>query len=449
MSFFLTNTDMMRFSTIILLMRRLLWQQILVFFAILLPCLFTGRIHAHAQSKILIPMDITQTDHLKSYGIAYWTLSRNQNVDWLLNYRGGSFMTEYSETIAAECRIRGVSFEQIDAASAAQIYAEVQNEGNNMDVVRLEKQPRVAVYVPPGFKPWDDAVTLVMEYAEIPYTKLWDEEVINDSLSRYDWLHVHHEDFTGQYGKFFASFATAPWYIQQVALLESTAKKLGFRKVSELKKAVVEKIRGWIGGGGFMFAMCGATDTFDIAQAAQNVDICDIMFDGDSPDPNANGKLDFSRTFAFENFSLVMNPYEYEYSNIDCDANYRPSDPTSDYFTLFDFSAKYDPVPTMLTQSHVNVIRGFLGQTTAFHKEFIKKSVILMGEKEGTDEVKYIHGNFGRGTFTWYGGHDPEDYRHAVGDPATDLSLHRNSAGYRLILNNVLFPAAKKKKQKT
>lgn len=402
-----------------------------------------------AQGKILISMDLTQTDHLKAYGVAYWTLAKGQTVDWLLNYHGGSFMTDYSESIAAECRIRGVSFEQIDGASAAQIYAEVQNEGNNMDVVRLEKQPRVAVYVPPGFKPWDDAVTLVMEYAEIPYTKLWDEEVVNDSLQNYDWLHVHHEDFTGQYGKFFASFSTAPWYIQQVALLESTSKKLGFRKVSELKKAVVEKIRSWIGGGGFMFAMCGATDTFDIAQAAKNVDICDVMFDGDPPEAGATTKLDFTRTFAFENFSLVMNPYEYEYSNIDCDANFRSNDAQSDYFTLFDFSAKYDPVPTMLTQCHVNVVRGFLGQTTAFHKEFIKKSVIMLGEKEGTDEVKYIHGNFGRGTFTWYGGHDPEDYRHAVGDPATDLALHRNSAGYRLILNNVLFPAAKKKKQKT
>jgi hypothetical protein len=403
-----------------------------------------------AQGKLLIGMDIGQTDHLKAYGIAYWTLSKGQTIDWLLNYRGGSFMIDYSDALAAECRIRGVSFEQIGGTAAAQIYAEVQNEGNNMDVVRLEKQPRVAVYVPPGFKPWDDAVTLVMEYAEIPYTKLWDEEVLKDSLQNYDWLHVHHEDFTGQYGKFFANFSTAPWYIQQVALLESTAKKMGFRKVSELKKAVVEKIRTWIGGGGFMFAMCGATDTFDIAQAAKTVDICDVIFDGDPADQQANSKLDFTRTFAFENFSLVMNPYEYEFSTIDCDATYRNSnDPTSDYFTLFDFSAKYDPVPTMLTQDHVNVVRGFLGQTTAFHREVIKKSVVLMGEKEGTDEVKYLHGNFGRGTFTWFGGHDPEDYRHAVGDPATDLSLHRNSPGYRLILNNVLFPAAKKKKQKT
>lgn len=394
-------------------------------------------------------MDITQTDHLKAYGIAYWILSKGKTVDWLLNYRGGSFMTDYEEFIAAECRIRGVSFEQTSGSDVVRIYSEVQSEEKNMEIVRLEKQPKIAVYVPPGFKPWDDAVTLVMEYAEVPYTKLWDEEVIYDSLNTYDWLHVHHEDFSGQYGKFFSSYAAAPWYIQQVALLESTAKKLGFRKVSELKKAVVEKIRAWIGGGGFMFAMCGATDTFDIAQAAKNVDICETMFDGDPADPASNQKLDFERTFAFTNFTLEMNPYVYEYSSIDCDASYRQPDPSTDYFTLFDFSAKYDPVPTMLTQCHLNVVHGFLGQTTAFHKEFIKKSVVVLGEKEGTDEVKYIHGNFGRGTFTWYGGHDPEDYRHAVGDPPTDLSLHKNSPGYRLILNNILFPAAKKKKQKT
>jgi hypothetical protein len=425
-------------------LRQFVLRRLLIVFFLL-----AGAGHLAAQQKILIAMDLTQTDHLKAYGIAYWTLSKGVFVDWLLNYRGGSFMIDYHDYIAAECRIRGVSFETIDGGTAAQIYAEVQDENNNKDVVRLEKEPRVAVYVPPGFKPWDDAVTLVMEYAEIPYTKIWDEEVIADTLQHFDWLHLHHEDFTGQYGKFYASFANQPWYIQQVALLESTAKKLGFRKVSELKKAVVEKIRAYIGGGGFMFAMCSATDSYDIAQAAANVDICDVMFDGDPPDPDANNKLDFSRTFAFENFTLEMNPYVYEYSTIDVDANTRVNNIESDYFALFDFSAKYDPVPTMLTQCHVNVVRGFLGQTTAFHKQYVKKSVIVLGEREGTDEVKYIHGNFGRGTFTWYGGHDPEDYQHAVGDPPTDLNLHKNSPGYRLILNNVLFPAAKKKKQKT
>lgn len=415
---------------------------LLIFCAALIPSA------AQAQ-KLLIPMDFSQTDHLKSYGIAYWALTKGKLVDWLLNYRGGSFLMDYDDLVAAECRIRGVAFETIDGGTAAQIFSDVQSEDSNTDVVRLEKEPKIAVYAPPGFQPWDDAVTLAMAYAEIPYTKLWDEEVINDSLARYDWLHLHHEDFTGQYGKFFATFSSEPWYIQQVALLESTARKLGFKKVSELKKAVVEKIRNYIAGGGFMFAMCSATDTYDIAQAAQHVDICEKMFDGDPADPDANSKLDFMRTFAFENFDLVKNPYEYEFSSIDINPTALLTNPDADYFTLFDFSAKYDPVPTMLTQCHVNVVRGFLGQTTAFHKKFIKRSVTILGEREGSDHVKYIHGNFGRGTFTWYGGHDPEDYRHAVGDPPTDLSLHKNSPGYRLILNNILFPAAKKKKQKT
>lgn len=393
-------------------------------------------------------MDEAQTDHLKSYGVAYWALSQGAEADWLLNYRGGSFMLDYSPKFAAECRIRGVYFEETGGAEAAQIYAQVQSENVNMDVVKLEKPPRIAVYAPPGFKPWDDAVTLAMEYAEVKYDKIWDEEVLNDSLRNYDWLHLHHEDFTGQYGKFFSSFAGAPWYIQQVALLEGTARKLGYAKVSDMKKAVVEKIRDYIVNGGFMFAMCSATDTYDIALAARGVDICEDMFDGDPADPQATKKLDFGRTFAFENFSLETNPYVYEFSNIDVGPS-TLGNPSADYFTLFDFSAKYDPVPTMLTQCHVNVVRGFLGQTTAFHKNLIKKSATLLAEREGADEVKYIHGNIGRGTFTWYGGHDPEDYQHAVGDPPTDLSLHKNSPGYRLILNNILFPAAKKKKQKT
>lgn len=400
--------------------------------------------------KLLIPMDArSQTDHLKAYGIAYWTLSKNLTVDWLLNYRGGSFMINYSDDIAAECRVRGVAFETIDGSTAASIYAEVQNENNNMDVVKLEKAPKVAVYCPPGFRPWDDAVTLAMEYAEIKYDKIWDEEVMKDKLKEYDWLHLHHEDFTGEYGKFYASYANAPWYIAQVQLLEGTAKKLGFTKVSELKKAVVEKIREYVANGGFMFAMCTATDTYDIAQSAKNIDIVETLFDGDPAEPDCNSKLDFNRTFAFENFKVITNPYIVEYSDIDVDAMLLIPNQATDYFTLFDFSAKYDPVPTMLTQCHVNVVRGFLGQTTMFKKEFIKKSVTVLAEKEGTNWAKYIHGNFGRGTFTWYGGHDPEDYQHAVGDPPTDLALHKDSPGYRLILNNVLFPAAHKKKQKT
>ena len=393
-------------------------------------------------------MDLKQTDHLKAYGITYHALANGMKADWLLNYRGGAFMIDYSDKIAVECRVEGVAFDVISASEAVAIYAEVQNENNNMDVVRLEKAPKIAVYVPPGFQPWDDAVTLVLQYAKIPYDKVWNDEILRGDLKNYDWLHLHHEDFTGQYGKFYASFSNAQWYIDQQMEYENDAKKNGFKKVSNMMKAVAQTIKNYVGQGGFLFAMCSATDSYDIALAAQHVDICASMFDGDAADPNAQEKLDFSNTLAFENFKLEMNPYVYEYSNIDIQpseiGNY-----DNDYFTLFQFSAKYDPVPTMLTQDHVNVIRGFMGQTTMFRKELIKKSVIIMGEREGTDQVKYIHGNFGRGTFTFYGGHDPEDYQHAVGDPPTDLSLHKNSPGYRLILNNILFPAAKKKKQKT
>ncbi len=406
---------------------------------------------AGAQEKILVPMDLQQTDHLKAYGIAYWTLTKGVEMDWLLNYRGGSFMVDYHDFIAAECRIRGVSYTTLGGGDASAIYSTVQQEDNNMDVVRLEKAPRVAVYVPPGFQPWDDAVTLALEYAEIKYDKLWDDEVVQGKLMEYDWLHLHHEDFTGQYGKFYASFANASWYIEQQVTLEKKARELGFRKVSELKKSVARTIREYIAGGGFMFAMCSATDSYDIALAAEDVDICDVMYDGDPPDANAQSRLDFSKTLAFTEFSLERNPLRYEYSDID----QPPSDllgmqnPDTDYFTLFEFSAKFDPVPTMLTQNHVNVLKAFLGQTTNFKKNTIKKTVTILAEKEGLDQVRYLHGNFGRGTFTFYGGHDPEDYQHAVGDPPTDLSLHKNSPGYRLILNNILFPAAKKKQQKT
>lgn len=404
--------------------------------------------HINAQ-KLLIPMDLAQTDHLKAYGLTYWALTKNVNTEWLLNYRGGSFLCDPEPFLIAECRIRGVGFEQLTQGQALAIYAEVQSEKSNMDVVKLEKPPRIAVYTPPGSRPWDDAVTMVLDYAEVKYDKVWDEEVLRDKLSDFDWLHLHHEDFTGQYGKFFANYATAPWYIQQVTLLETTAKKLGFKKVSALKLAIVQKIRSYIEQGGFMFAMCSATDSYDIALAAAQTDICERMFDGDPVQPGYESKVDFSRTFAFENFEIYTDPYRYEYSTIDVDASLRVNNPAVDYFTLFDFSAKYDPVPTMLTQCHANVVKNFLGQTTAFHKEQIKKSVTILAEREGTDEVKYLHGNIGRGTFTWYGGHDPEDYQHAVGDPPTDISLYKNSPGYRLILNNILFPAAKKKKQKT
>lgn len=404
-----------------------------------------------AQNKILIPMDLRQTDHLKAYGVAYWALTKNMDVDWLLNYRGGSFMMDDNPVLAAECSVRDVAFEALGSPSAAQIYAEVLREDNNMDVVRLEKAPKIAVYVPPGFQPWDDAVRLALEYAEIPYDRLWDKEVLEGKLHEYDWLHLHHEDFTGQYGKFFASFASANWYLEQQAMLEKEARTLGFKKVSELKKAVARGIKDYVAGGGFMFAMCSATDTYDIALAAENVDICDAMYDGDPPDAEAQARLDFSKTLAFTGFTLEKNPLRYEYSDID----QPPSDmlalqnPEFDYFTLFEFSAKFDPVPTMLTQNHVNVLKGFLGQTTRFKKACLKNAVVVLAQKDGTDQVQYLHGNHGRGTFTFYGGHDPEDYQHAVGDPPTDLSLHKNSPGYRLILNNILFPAAKKKQQKT
>lgn len=401
-----------------------------------------------AQTKIFIPMDLKQSDHLKAYGITFNALKEGVVSDWLLNYRGGSFILDYSQKVALQCRLKGVSFEPLSNEQAVQIYSFVQSDEQNMEVVRLEKAPKIAVYVPPGFQPWDDAVTLAMEYAEVEYTKVWIEEILRGDLDKYDWLHLHHEDFTGQYGKFFASFQGAQWYQEQQILYENEAQKLGYKKVSEMERAVVLTIRDYVGAGGFLFAMCSATDSYDIALAAINVDIADQMFDGDAPDPKAQEKLDFSQTLAFDNFTLEMNPYVYEYSDIDIQP-VEIQNQLNDYFTLFDFSAKYDPVPSMLTQNHVSIVRGFMGQTTMFRKNLIKKSVYILGERPGTDQVKYIHGNFGRGTFTFYGGHDPEDYQHAVGDNPTDLNLFKNSPGYRLILNNILFPAAKKKKQKT
>ncbi len=399
-------------------------------------------------SKLLIPMDADQTDHLKAYGVAYEVLSQGVEVDWLLNYRGGSFLLDYQESAAQLCRDRGVSFESLSGAASALVYSDVQATDANMDLVRLETVPKIAIYAPPNFQPWDDAVTMAMEYAEIPYEKVWDQEVIDGKLGGYDWLHLHHEDFTGQHGKFYATHRFEEWYKEGVALLEGTAAGLGYQKVSKLKLDVALKIREFVSGGGFLFAMCSATDTYDIALAALRTDICAPVYDGDPTDPAMQEKLDYTQTFAFENFRVVEDPYRYEYSEIDVEPSIYSSEST-DRFTLFDFSARHDPVPTMLTQSHVAVIPGFLGQTTAFHRRFIKSSVTILAEREGSDEVKYITGNLGRGTFTFYAGHDPEDYQHAIGDPPTDLALHRNSPGYRLILNNILFPSAKKKKQKT
>jgi hypothetical protein len=397
---------------------------------------------------MFIPMDNTQKNHLKAYGLAYWVLGFEVDTYWLVNYRGGSFMFKHSKEFETECVIRGVSYQLITDAQSTAILMELSDPNVNMDAVKLEKAPKIAVYSPPGMQPWDDAVTLVLTYAEIPYDIVYDEEVLAGKLLLYDWLHLHHEDFTGQYGKFWAAYRNADWYIEQVRSSEALARKLGFNKVSQLKLAVALKIRDFTAGGGYLFAMCSATDTYDIALAAEGVDICDAVFDGDGMDPNAQQKLDFTKTFAFTNFTISRNPYEYEYSNID-NTNLRNVQKSMDFFTLFEFSAKADIIPTLLTQNHETVIRGFMGQTTAFNLNTLKKSVVIMGENRSANEARYIHGEYGKGFWTFYGGHDPEDYQHLVGDPPTELALHPNSPGYRLILNNILFPAAKKKKQKT
>ena len=416
---------------------------------LVLNMLILGWLSSASADSLLIPMDLKQTDHLKAYGLAYWVLEHGLNVEWLLNYRDGSFLMRHEEVIVREARLRGVTFEVVSGTQVAQIYHTIEN--SNMENVLLEKAPKVAVYTPPNTQPWDDAVTLALTYAEIPYDKVWDEEVLAGILEEYDWLHLHHEDFTGQYGKFYKQFRNADWYRDQQVQYEAFARKLGFAKVSEEKKAVARAIKEYVLKGGFLFAMCSATDTIDIALSADNTDIAPAVFDGDPIDPDCQKKLDFSKAFAFENFTLITDPLIYEFSDIDTTppTGQRVRGAEADYFTLFEFSAKYDPVPTMLTQNHAAVIDGFMGQTTGYHRHVIKKSVTIMGEAEGTDEIKYIHGNLGKGTFTFYAGHDPEDYQHFVGDPPTELALHKNSPGYRLILNNVLFPAAKKKKLKT
>ncbi|MFN8178519.1 MAG: asparagine synthetase B [bacterium] len=392
-------------------------------------------------------MDLDQRDHLKAYGLAFWSLQQGANVEWLLNYRGGSFLMADLELLRRRAAVMGVDFVEVDGGAEAQIRSTI--EQGNMDSVLLEKAPRVAVYTPPDKQPWDDAVTLALTYAEIPYDKIWDEEVLAGKLADYDWLHLHHEDFTGQYGKFYASFHTAAWYQTQQTLYEKLAHEAGFKKVSQHKSAVVEAIRDYVVNGGFLFAMCSATDTFDIALAAKGVDICGTVYDGDPPDAGCQARLDYSRCLAFENFKIITDPMVYEFSDIDTSDYEMARGPGADFFTLFEFSAKYDPIPTMLTQCHVGVVNGFLGQTSGFDKRLIKTGVTILGQVEGTNEARYIHGKLGRGTWTFLGGHDPEDYQHAVGDPPTDLTRHPNSPGYRLILNNILFPAAKQKPQKT
>lgn len=400
-------------------------------------------------SFVLIPMEAEgQQNHLKAYGITYWALDKQYKVSWLLNYRGGSFLLPDAPEIRKECQIRGVTFEVLSDGTSNGILEEISSPSQNMETVVLEKAPKIAVYTPRGKQPWDDAVTLVLAYAEIPFTPIYDEEVLNDALLLYDWLHLHHEDFTGQYGKFFGAYRNAPWYIEQKKEAEALAAKLGFSKVSEEKMAVANKIRNYVIGGGFMFAMCSATDSFDIALSAEGVDICEPMFDGDASDANYQSRIDYTQTFAFKDYILERNPMQYEFSDIDMTLK-RKVLPDVDYFTLMEYSAKWDPIPTMLCQNHTQLVKGFMGQTTAFDADLIKSNVLIMGENKQNGEARYIHGTKGKGMFTYYGGHDPEDYQHRVGDAHTVLDLHPNSPGYRLILNNVLFPAARKKKLKT
>jgi len=400
-------------------------------------------------SYILIPMDAeSQKNHLKAYGITYWTLNKQENVKWLLNYRGGSFLLPYIDSIEKECLIRGVSYELISDAETQAILQEISSPNKNMEAVILEKAPKIAVYSPSGKQPWDDAVTMVLTYAEIPYELIYDTEVLNDALLLYDWLHLHHEDFTGQYGKFYRAYRNAAWYIEQQKTAEKLASSLGYNKVSKEKLAVAQKIREYVLGGGFMFAMCSATDSFDIALAAESLDICEPMFDGDGSTPNYQAQLDYSKTFAFKDFILERDPKVYEFSSIDMTQR-RQIPKELDYFSLMEYSAKWDPIPTMLNQNHTALVKGFMGQTTSYSRDQIKSNVLVMGENKSNGEARYIHGIKGKGFFTFYGGHDPEDYTHRVGDPKTELDLHPTSPGYRLILNNVLFPAARKKKQKT
>lgn len=398
-------------------------------------------------SQLIIPMDKQQKNHLKAYGIAYWILENNATIEWLLNYRGGSFMFGHSTRIEEELIIRGISYEVITEGQANAIRSQIANPDVNQEIIQLEKVPKIVVYTPKGKQPWDDAVTMVLEYAEIPYDKIYDSAIVMGVLPKYDWLHLHHEDFTGQYGKFYANYKNVSWYNQQVADAEADAKMLGFNKVSKLKLAVANNLKNFVFGGGFLFTMCSGTDSFDIALSAHSTDICEEMFDGDGADPNCQQKLDFNNTFAFHNFHLEQNPYVYEYSDIDGTPLHKNE--SLDKFTLFEFSAKWDVIPTMLTQCHTDILNDFMGQTTDFKKDFIKSNVLILGENKALGTAKYVHGEMGQGTWTFYGGHDPEDYQHMVQDPPTDLNLHPNSPGYRLILNNILFPAAKKKKRKT
>jgi hypothetical protein len=399
-----------------------------------------------AADKLLIPMDISQTDHLKAYGVAYHALEREANVEWLLNFRGGSFLLEYGESVERDCALSGVMYERVEPSQVLSLYQII--EENNMETIFLEKAPRIAVYIPDNFEPWDDAVTLALEYAGIPYDQIWDDDVLRGILPKYDWLHLHHEDFTGQYGKFYGSQRNTEWYKEEVGINADMARQLGYEKVSGMKLAVALTIKDYIEKGGFIFSMCSACDTYEIALAAQGVDICHDVFDGDPFDKDANAKLDFSQCLAFQDFRVILMPLVYEHSTIDVTNEAAARGPQT-YISLFDFSAKFDPVPSMLVQNHTALVKEFMGQCTGFRRSTVKPSVVVLGDIRRTDEVKYLHGNYGKGTFTYLAGHDPEDYQHMVGDPPTNLQLHRNSPGYRLILNNILFPAARKKELKT
>jgi hypothetical protein len=418
------------------------------FFLFLLLLIFSSQLKA---TQLLVPMDESQTNHLKAYGLAYWTLENGVTIEWLLNYRGGSFLIRHLILIEEELILRGIRYEVLAEGQVNQIRSQIANPDVNMEIVQLEKAPKIAVYTPPNKQPWDDAVTMVLEYAEITYEKIYDSAIVFGMLPKYDWLHLHHEDFTGQHGKFYGSARYQSWYQEQVIQAEKNARNLGFTKVPDLKLEVAKNLKNFVVGGGFLFTMCSGTDSFDIALAAQGTDICESIFDGNPSDPQAQEKLDFSQTFAFKDFHIIKDPMVYEYSDIDATdlRNNQIITQEMDQFTLFDFSAKWDVIPTMLTQCHVDVVKGFLGQTTDFRKEFIKSNVLILGENKAEGTARYIHGEMGQGTWTFYGGHDPEDYQHFVNDPQTDLNLHPNSPGYRLILNNILFPAAKKKKKKT
>lgn len=404
---------------------------------------------AYSQQRVIIPMDGSQTDHLKAYGVIFNHLAEGETGQWLLNYRGGSFLTTETSDIVRKSRVRNVRIDVISESEANQIVSEVEQPNVNMSAVNLQTVPKIAVYTPPQALPWDDAVTLVLDYAEVPYETIYDEEVLNGDLDQYDWLHLHHEDFTGQFGKFYGMYRNSPWYISEVNNLQSIAEQFGYQKVSDLKLDVVLEIKDYIGNGGFLFAMCSGTNTFDLALAAEELDIIPTEIDGDPVDSNVNDRLNYNNTLAFDSFIVITDPYIYQHDNIDVEVDLNRISESLDYFSLFEFSAKWDPVPAMLTQNHVSSIPGFYGQATAFQSDKVKSSVVVLAESQGRDQVKYLHGNYGEGTFTFYAGHDPEDYTHRVGDPPTDLSLHTNSPGYRLILNNILFPAAEKKKRET